>query len=205
MKGKLLYTNAQGSEITAWSKDGGEEILAKKFGLALVVQNFLDPRTQVAAPYAFCRKTPGVTVVPVLTNGDVVVTRTFKQGSNAVVWEFPAGRRPKDVAAEDQAKAELSEESGLVAGKMIYLGRACVAPRKFDTYEDLFVAIECTVGTPKPGEDEILEVYQMTPEELWEIIQQNNGSFSGFSELAVRRAGERGYIQVKNAVRIGKK
>lgn len=190
---KPLFTNSPTPEITAWAKVGEETILAKKFGLALVSQKFVNPAvTEASEEYAFCRKAPGVTVVPVLPNGNLIITKTFKQGSNTLIWEFPAGRKPKGVVADDQARAELSEESGLVPSKMVYLGRVTVAPRKLDTYEDLFVALNCTVGEPKPGPGEILEVYELTPTEFWSLTM--NGLVSGFSEIAAGRAATNGYI-----------
>ncbi|MFZ2187996.1 MAG: NUDIX hydrolase [Candidatus Moraniibacteriota bacterium] len=184
-----LYTNSPTPELTVWGKTGNETKLAGKFGLSLISQNFTDPSSGKDDEYVFCRKAPGVTVVPVLPNGDWIITRTFKQGANAIVWEFPAGRKPKDVSATDQAKVELTEESGLIAGQMVYLGRTCVAPRKFDTYEDLFVALNCTLGTPKPGAGELLEVHQITAGEFWKLI--GSGQFvSGFSEIAAVRAAD---------------
>lgn len=192
---KLIFTNSSVSRIVSWEKKGEETKLAGKFGVNLISQNFTNPETQMQEEYTFCRKAPGVTVLPILSNGNIVITRTFKHGSNRIVWEFPAGRKPKDVESTHQAKAELSEESGLIAGRMVYLGRACVAPRKFDTYEDLFVALDCELGKPKPEPGEILEVYEITPEELWEIIKAYDGSFSGFSEMASMRAIEAGFIK----------
>lgn len=190
---KKKFTNSSTPELAIWPKVGQETKLAGKFGLSLISQNFKDPSTEKDEEYVFCRKAPGVTVVPVLPNGNLIITKTFKQGANAIVWEFPAGRMPKDVSATDQASAELAGESGLTTGQMIYLGRTCVAPRKFDTYEELFVAIDCVVGTPKPSAGEILEVYELSPEEFWELIE--SGEFvSGFSEMAANRAVSKGFI-----------
>lgn len=128
-----------------------------------------------------------MTVVPVLVNGNWVITITFKQGSNSVVWEFPAGRKPKNVSAVDQARDELSEESGMIAGEMISLGRTCVSLSKFDTYEELCVAINCTLGKPKHGPGEILEVYEIAPGEFWKLVGAGE-IVSGFSEIAAVRA-----------------
>lgn len=192
---KMIFSNSTMRGVIPWAKTEGEGILAKKFGVALISQTFINPETQGAEEYIFCRKVPGVTIVPVLANGNLVVTRQFKQGLNTVIWEFPAGRKPKNISTTNQAKAELSEESGLIAGKMIHLGRACVAPRKLDSYEDLFVALDCEVSKPSPLPGEILDVYEMTPEELWKIIKLYDGSFSGFSEMAAMRAAEEGFLK----------
>lgn len=181
--------------IEGWKKEGEETKLAGKPGISIITQNFTNPETDKSEEYAFCRKAPGVTVMPILSNGNIIITRTFKHGLNRVVWEFPAGRKPKNVSVANQASAELSEESGLITGRMVYLGCACVAPRKFDTYEDLFVALDCKLGKPHPEPGEILEVYEITPEELWEIIRKYDGSLSGFSEIAAMRATEADLIR----------
>ncbi|MFA6973725.1 MAG: NUDIX hydrolase [Parcubacteria group bacterium] len=185
---RLLFSNSPTPDLTVWAKEGEETSLAKKFGLNLILQGFTNPANNAAEEYAFCRKTPGVTVMPVLANGNLVITRTFKQGINAIVWEFPAGRKPKNATATDQAQAELSEESGLIAGTMISLGRTCVAPRKFDTYEELFVATNCAMGEPKPEPGEILEVYEIDIIEFWHKVFSSEEIVSGFSEMVAARA-----------------
>ena len=90
---KLLFSNSPTSDIESWQKVGEESKLAGKYGLSLISQQFLDPRAEEPTEYVFCRKALGFTVVPVLTNGNLVITRTFKHGTNKIVWEFPAGMK----------------------------------------------------------------------------------------------------------------
>lgn len=190
---EVVFSNSPTPEIAEWARDGDETVLAKKFGLALVSQHFRHPITGKSEEYAYCRKTPGVTVVPVLTDGTLVITRTFKQGNGLVVWEFPAGRMSKESTADAQARAELAEESGVTPMDMVSLGIVCVAPRKFATKEALFVALDCVLGTPNPEPGEILQVCVVTTDEFWELALE--GKVSGFSELAAHRAAATGYIQ----------
>ena len=179
-----------------WELEGEENVLAKKHGLSLISQRFINPKTAISDEYTFCTKEPGVTVVPILSDGNLVITRQFKQGSGKVFWEFPAGQLPKGGLSDDQAVAELKEESGLTAGKMVELGIASAGgPRKNKTHEYLFVALNCSISEPKPDPDEILEVFKISPGELWELIRTADGSLSAYSEMAFMRAVDRGFVR----------
>jgi ADP-ribose pyrophosphatase len=196
-----LYSNSPiPGSVMPWSKTGEEVKLAGKFGVNLISQGFTNPKTGEVDQYVFCRKGLGFTVVPVLVNGNMVVTRTFKHGVNRVVWEFPAGMKMSNQEKGtpfDLAKVELSEESGLRAGKVVYLGTTSTAPRKIDTAEHLYLALGCTVleQGPTPEKNEILEVWELSIEELWGLIRLHDGSFSGFSEMAAMRAADLGLIR----------
>jgi len=195
---KKIFTNSPTPEITAWKKVSEETKLAGKYGLSLISQEFVNPLTEETEEYVFCRKAIGITIVPVLSNGNIMITRTFKHGKNAIFWEFPAGMNMSGKETPLQmAQVELAEESGLHSGKVIYLGSTSTGPRKFDTVEHLYLALDCEIlpGGPSPSKGEILEVFELTPEELWGIIRQGDGSFSGFSELAIQRAADKGYIR----------
>ena len=191
-----LFSNVSDKGMK-WLKSGDEVVLAKGHGVALVNQDFVHPLTGAVETYDFCRKSNGVTVLPLLRNGNIVVTSQFKQGADRLVWEFPAGMKakPKDDSASE-AHIELKEESGLKTGQLDSLGTAIVAPRKFATSEELYVAIDCELlpGGPKPGPSEILELWEMTPEEFLDILDKGDGSVSGFSELAFWRASQKGYF-----------
>lgn len=195
-----IFTNSPTDELMPWQKVGEEMKVAGKYGVALIQQLFKNPATGMSEEFWFCRKNPidrpGYTVLPILENGNLVITRTFKHGVNRVVWEFPAGFTEKGVAADTLAPVKLSEESGLGSERIIPLGVTIVAPRKYDTYEALFVALDCVKldRGPMPKDNNILELWELSPQEFWTIVAKADGTVSGFSEMAAWRSVALGHI-----------
>jgi ADP-ribose pyrophosphatase len=68
-----------------------------------------------------------VTMIPVFSGTDGVkrflMERQFRHGSEKVTIEFPAGLIEKGEKAEDAARRELLEETGLECGKCTLMGR----------------------------------------------------------------------------------
>ncbi|MGD9525968.1 NUDIX domain-containing protein [Pseudonocardia sp.] len=65
-------------------------------------------------------------------------------------WEFPAGTAPERAAVEpaELAARELREETGLVAGRMEFLGHLDVAPGMSSQLGTVWLATELTAGSP---------------------------------------------------------
>lgn len=197
---KRIFTNSPTDELLPWETVGEEEKIAGKFGVTLIKKFFRNPHTSEPEEFWFCRKNPvdrpGYTVLPILENGNLLITRTFKHGVDRVVWEFPAGFTEKGVTADALAPVKLSEESGLSSDRIIPLGVTIVAPRKYDTYEALFVALGCQKreGGPQPKDNNILELWELSAQEFWTIVGKADGFVSGFSEMAAWRAAALGYL-----------
>ena len=70
----------------------------------------------------------GVCIVPVDSDGNVLLVRQFRYAIGKYILEIPAGKREVDEEPFETAKRELSEETGCIAGRWDNLGAFVVTP-----------------------------------------------------------------------------
>ena len=70
----------------------------------------------------------GVCVVPVDENGNVTLVRQYRYPIGREVLEIPAGKREEGEDPFETARRELSEETGLEAGRYDFLGEFLATP-----------------------------------------------------------------------------
>ena len=68
-----------------------------------------------------------VVIVPVTSEGEVLIIRQFRPAVNSYVMEFPAGLNDKGESLEDAARRELIEETGYSAKEMIFLAEGPIS------------------------------------------------------------------------------
>lgn len=108
-----------------------------------------------AGVYAVVEKPPAAVIVP-LDGEDVWLVEQWRHPVGRRFWELPQGAwhdRP-DAPAEDIARGELAEETGLRAGNMERIGRLYFAYGMSDQFFDVWVATDLTQGEQdlEPGE-----------------------------------------------------
>ena len=91
-------------------------------------------------------------------------------------WEFPMGTAP-DLAELDPAQLaarELEEETGLVAGRLEFLGRVDIAPGMSSQREHVFLATDLTDGTiqREPSEQDMQATW-FTTAEFEDMVRRN--------------------------------
>ncbi len=108
--------------ITKWKKIGEPTILAEGYGKKLAVQKFLD-HTGKETDFYFLERPFWSVILPITKEGNVVMVRQFKQGSEEIMEELPAGVLDfSSESPEAVAKRELKEETGYEAEEIIALG-----------------------------------------------------------------------------------
>jgi ADP-ribose diphosphatase len=68
------------------------------------------------------RHAPSVVLIPVESDGRVIIVEQYRAAIDRTTWEFPAGRVDEGESAEDAARRECEEEVGRVPH---HLERAC--------------------------------------------------------------------------------
>ena len=112
----------------------------------------------------------GVTVIPVEEDGTVWCVRQFRYPVQREMLEVPAGKLEIGEKPLPAAVRELSEETGLEAGRMIYLGACCTSPGFSTEVLHIYLALELKHGDAHPDEDEFLNVEKHSLETLTEMV-----------------------------------
>jgi len=146
-------------------------------GKTIGERKFRHPNGDEYPYYFFCGANHWFAMVlPVDTEGNVIVLHQFRHGANQYIYEFPGGNADRpDEKPEEVASRELEEETGYRAGKIIPLNPSQLL---FDAASHisrvyLFAALSCT-PTHKQQLDhiEFIEVVRMSPHEWLSLIDQ---------------------------------
>jgi 8-oxo-dGTP pyrophosphatase MutT (NUDIX family) len=122
---------------------------------------FADPRDGEERSRVIIEADDWANVVPITTDGDVVLVKQFRFGTQRISLELPGGvvDRGEDPAAT--VARELEEETGYRAGRVLSLGSYSPNPAHFTNRVHAFVALDCSrahEGAPDDGEDVAVEV-----------------------------------------------
>ncbi|MDY7024169.1 MAG: NUDIX hydrolase [Cyanobacteriota bacterium] len=120
-----------------------------------------------------CIRHPGgALVIPVTSEGKLVLVRQYRFAVNGRTLEFPAGTIDENEDPADTVKREIQEETGYRAHKWQKLGQFILAPGYSDEVIYSFLAedLEKLEKPPAQDEDEDIDVVLMTPQELEQAI-----------------------------------
>jgi ADP-ribose pyrophosphatase len=137
-----------------------------------------------------CVRHPGaVAVLPIFEDGTVVMVDQYRHAPGKVFTEIPAGKVEEGQSIEETAHRELEEETGLIAGELIWIGNYFPCIGYSDEIIDFFIALNCTKTKQHLDDDELLYVKKMTFKEV--VEQCANGTQTDSKTLA-------GVIRVRN-------
>ena len=113
----------------------------------------------------------GATVVPVFSNGDVLLVEQFRYPMQRSLLELPAGKIDPGETPEETAARELEEEVGFRAGRLEKLAAFYTTPGFCNELLHLFVARDLQPGRSGGDEDEELSVHRYSPNELERLVR----------------------------------
>ena len=113
----------------------------------------------------------GVGVVPVL-NGKVILVRQFRIAVGKVVLELPAGRLERGESPESRALAELEEETGHRAGRLVHVASCYCSPGFTSEIDHIYLAFDLEKTKQNLEHDERVEVVELTFDECREMLDR---------------------------------
>ena len=112
-------------------------------------------------------------VLPVTSEGDVVFVRQYKHGISEITIELPAGRIEDGQSPEEAARAELIQETGIVAGRLSEIGQFTPVPSKDPCTVYGFLAEQLNFRSHQTlDETEEIELLILSTEELARCLAQ---------------------------------
>lgn len=112
----------------------------------------------------------GATVLPVDADGMCYCVRQFRYPFGRQLLEAPAGKLDKGEDHRTCAIRELSEETGLTADRIIYLGPCCTSPGFSTEVLHIYLALGLHEGESHPDEGEFLSVEKHHIDELVDMV-----------------------------------
>ena len=118
-----------------------------------------------------CLHVGAVAVIPLLSDGCVLMERQFRYPHGRVLLEIPAGKlNSSDEDQLEAAKRELREETGAIAEKYTDLGEMIPSPAILGEKIRIFLAENISFTDRELDEDEFLEVEKIPLERLYEMV-----------------------------------
>lgn len=118
-----------------------------------------------------CLHIGAVAVIPMLSDGCVLMERQYRYPHGRVFFEIPAGKL--NYPGEDMleaAKRELREETGAVAEKYTDLGEMIPSPAILGERIKIFLAEDISFTERNLDDDEFLEVEKVPLSKLYEMV-----------------------------------
>lgn len=114
---------------------------------------------------------PGaVCVIPVTSEGEVIMVKQYRYAFEQIMLEIPAGKLEPGEDPLEAVKRELEEESGVVAGNIEYMGEIFTTVAIFDEKIHAYLATDLVYKNAHPDEDEFLEVEKIPLSTLVDMV-----------------------------------
>jgi len=117
-----------------------------------------------------------VAIVPVTDDGKMVFIRQYRPPVNSFVIEFPAGLNDTGEGPEAAVLRELREETGYVAGELVFLAKGPLSSGSSREILTVYLARGLTFrGIEGRDEMEDIEVLEVPLERLYETLSRLSG------------------------------
>lgn len=113
-------------------------------------------------------------VVPLKSDGQVVLIRQYRHAVGGFIYEIPAGKLHPGEDPRECAVREVEEEIGYKVGVLEPLLSFFTTPGFTDEIIHIFVGKDLTPGTQNLGVDEVLEIIEMPLAKTIDLI--NDGT-----------------------------
>jgi ADP-ribose pyrophosphatase len=119
----------------------------------------------------YVKHSGSVAILPVADDGTIYLVEQFRYPARGAIYEVPAGTLDPGEGRDACAARELTEETGLRAGRMESLISFFLCPGYSDERISLYRATELEQAEMNPDENEIIEPRAMPLEEAIEMVR----------------------------------
>ena len=116
-------------------------------------------------------KNKAVGVLPVDAKGRIWLVGQYRYPIHRYSWEIPEGGGHSDETAEDAARRELREETGLTAGRLELISTSHLSNSVSDEAGFIFRATDLEQGASAPEGSERLQVRLVEWSDAWAMVQ----------------------------------
>ncbi len=114
----------------------------------------------------------GAVIVPIKSDGKLVLVKQFRYPLKKELIEFPAGKLDNDEDPLICAKRELEEETGYLSDDINYIGKIYTAPGYCTELLHIFFAENLREGNHKREEGERgMQILELTQHEILDLIK----------------------------------
>lgn len=148
----------------------------KKFGLYKVIQDTVQLENAQIRQFSYIHYNHnGVCILPVLTNGDLVLIRQYRHALGSIQIEAPAGMIEDGEEPTATAVRELREETGLVAKELVDCGFIYPSPGSTNERMYLYIAYceDLRDSSQELDPSENIEILSLSQEEVTNLIKEN--------------------------------
>jgi len=121
---------------------------------------------------------PGGVAVTPYHDGKVFLVRQYRIAVDKHVLELPAGRLEGTEDPASRAHAELEEEIGYKAGRLVHVASCYCSPGFCNELDHIYLAFDLTKTEAKPEFDEQIEIVELDLEQIRKGLEQN-----GFEDM----------------------
>jgi len=114
-----------------------------------------------------------VAMVPLDTDGNVVLVKQYRSGAEQVLLELPAGTLEPDEDRLAAARRELQEEIGYFPEKLTYMGEFYVAASYTTEKISIYLAEELRESKLVEDEDEIIVIQKLPFDDALSMAMEN--------------------------------
>ncbi|MDH5426722.1 MAG: NUDIX hydrolase [Nitrospirota bacterium] len=120
-------------------------------------------------PFYRIESSDGVLVLPITTDGNIILVRQFRHAIQQTTLEFPAGSIEAGETPKEAAARELLEETGYRAESLHFLGSGRIMMNRYSARDFLFLAQHSLVEAcdPKGPNPDVLLV---SPQEFKDLV-----------------------------------
>ena len=129
------------------------------------------PDREITAVREVVEHSDAVVIVPIDSDGNILLVRQFRYAIGTTLLEAPAGGVEIDESPREAAQRELREETGYRSDRLIPLGSFWVAPGWTDEYMYAFLASGLVSDRATMDDDENVQVVPVPWQDILGLIQ----------------------------------